>query len=186
MAHTIPQISILPSARVKSGVTTIADFQIEFKFLALRGGIRRAAQKGCCWHSLFQNPVIVGGYPISPRRHNEKGLEISLQLMADLGHADYLTDFAGNRVLKGFSTMFVETESRGFSTFWHFLCNLNGERMPYSNALKYCSNKLTSPSPEFPGEFAYRDLITPRNFVGWASSVKRLAGKSKEQSSLSQ
>jgi hypothetical protein len=136
------------------------------------------AQSGSCWHPLFQNPVIVQGYPILARMHNEKGLEISMDLMVGLGAANYLTDFDGIPVLKGFSSMFIATGMPANSIVWHFVCNRNGDRVSYLNVLRYHSGKTGSSAPEP----SYGNIT--RNFIGWTSSVRRLAGKYKEESSL--
>lgn len=128
---------------------------------------------GCCWHLLFQNPVIVKGFPIPNRLNNEQGLEIPMDLMAAAGDASFLTDFNKVPVLKGFSTMFVATEVNDNSINWHFFCNESGGRISYLNALDCHFSK----PKEYVAE-TYTSAAT-RNFVGWVSSVKRLAGKLK-------
>jgi len=127
---------------------------------------------GCCWHLLFQNPVIVKGYPIPARTDDERGLDIPMDLMAALGDAYYLTDFEKIPVLKGYSTLFVATELNTSSMSWHFLWNETGDRISYLKALEYHVCNQESPVLE-----PHISTIT-RNFLGWTSSVKRLAGKS--------
>ena len=124
---------------------------------------------GQCWHSLFQNPVIVQGFPIRARSHGEMGLEIPVDIMAGLGNADYHALFKEIPVLKAFSSMFIATQQLDCSMLWHFVVDLSGKRLPYPTALKY------HPDDSAIGNFGAVDVT--RNFVGWTSSVRRLAGK---------
>lgn len=120
-------------------------------------------QNGQCWHSLFQNPVIVQGFPIRARRYGEMGLEISVDIMAGLGNADYYAFFKEIPVLKGFSSMFIATQQLDCSMLWHFVVDLSGERLPYSTAQNY-----------HPGNSAIKKFSTvdvTRNFVRWTSSI---------------
>ena len=177
MAYTTARIVILrptPPRKTTSVQAATISMKIHFMTVVLSEVNLEPAQTGCCWHLLFQNPVIVQGYPISPRTHEEKGLEISLDLMAGLGNANYLTEFHGIPVLKGFFTMFVATACSDDSLVWHFLCSKNEKRMPYSEALRYYPDGTTGPKPNYPTG------NTIRHFVGWAPSVRRLAGKSRE------
>jgi hypothetical protein len=92
--------------------------------------------------------------------------------MASLGDACYLTEFNDIPVLKGFSTMFVATEVSDNAVVWHFLCNQDGARISYLDLQHYCQGYHVS-SPFSPSLWT-----TTRNFVGWTTSVNRLAGKS--------
>lgn len=141
-------------------------FNIEVTFRA--NNTRNLQDKSStCWRELFLNPVIVDGWPIPTRMHGEVGLEIPLDLMAELGNANYFTDFCGIPVLKGFSTMFVATSFSKDSVQWHFLCNPDGTRLSYNDALPHC--QVSPPGSSIP--------TGARNFVGWTSSVRRLAGE---------
>jgi hypothetical protein len=62
-----------------------------------------------CWHRLFRNPVIAKGFPIPSRTENNTGLEMPLNMMADLIEASRATTFDGQLVIKGFCTMLVPT-----------------------------------------------------------------------------
>jgi hypothetical protein len=125
-----------------------------------------------CWRQLFHNAVVVRGYPTLSRTQTQRGLEVPLDLMAGLGNADYLTEFDGVPVLKGFSNMFVATAISARSIQWHFLCSRDGGRISYLEARKY--RKLLQSNDSLSGP----SIVTvTRHFVGWASSVRRLAGK---------
>lgn len=124
-----------------------------------------------CWHLMFQNPVVVCGFPILAREFDRRGLEVQIDAMVKLGNADYLTSFDGIPVLKGFSTMFVATGISESSVQWHFLSREGGERISYLDAKKHCSSKSLDSLSE------NAILTVGRNFVGWATSIERIAGK---------
>lgn len=123
---------------------------------------------GACWHELFKNPVIVPGFPILARDQNERGLEISLEMMARLGGAERATIYDGQLVIKGFSTIFVPTEQTHNSIMWHFILNKNEERISYNDAKKRCPAKAVITT--------YSCLESSRNFLGWSTSVLLYTG----------
>jgi hypothetical protein len=94
-------------------------------------------ENGKCWHHLFRAPVIVTGFPILARDHNEEGLEINLEMMSRLGGADRATIFDGQLIIKGFSTIFVPTARAHNSILWHLLRKSDDERISYLDAQKY-------------------------------------------------
>jgi hypothetical protein len=62
-----------------------------------------------CWHTLFLDRVIVEGYPILGRFHEEHGLEVPFVLMKHLVDAAPEMDFSGWFLIKGLSSIFVPT-----------------------------------------------------------------------------
>ncbi|KAL7934193.1 hypothetical protein V8C35DRAFT_279947 [Trichoderma chlorosporum] len=90
---------------------------------------------GQCWHALFNNPVVVKGYPINPRRGPtlEAGLELPFDMMTTLADTQYLTTFEDKTVIKGFSTALIPTGMRDNIIFWHLLVNKSGARIPYGD-----------------------------------------------------
>ena len=163
MAYSTAQITLPESSNLL--------FRLDFLIDDLPHGEPGPEQNGSCWHSLFRNPVIAKGYPVLARNHREKGLEIPLNMMAQLGEASRATKFDGSLVIKGFSTMFVPTERTGNSVLWHFLYEENQARISYLSARRHCSN------------YALIDTVdslclnSTRNFLGWASSVVMRTGK---------
>jgi hypothetical protein len=147
-------------------------FRLGFSKQDLEFDERGLKQNGSCWHSLFRNPVLVKGFPILARKHNEKGLEIPLNMMAGLGEATRATNFDSSLVIKGFSTMFVTTGRTDNSLLWHFLYEKNQSRISYLCARERCSKQVLINS----GNALF--LESTRNFLGWASSVETRTGKS--------
>jgi hypothetical protein len=71
------------------------------------------------------NPVIAEGYPV-PKREDpsiQKGLDISLGLMAALSHADWATSFGSTFLLKGTISALVPVIAASTFIVWHFLIN---------------------------------------------------------------
>lgn len=78
-----------------------------------------------CWFNMVNNPVIANGYPVPKREEpsKQKGLEVSLGLMAALAHADWVTTFDNTLLLKGSISALVPMKEIGESVVWHFLIN---------------------------------------------------------------
>jgi hypothetical protein len=79
---------------------------------------------GQCWFSMV-NPVIASGYSIPKREDSsqQQGLEVSLELMATLSHADWATNFRSKLPLKGTISVIGTSAEVGISIVWHFLIN---------------------------------------------------------------
>ncbi|RDW58641.1 hypothetical protein BP6252_13117 [Coleophoma cylindrospora] len=164
IAYSIPRIEKL--------TTTALTFKISFDVIPLKEPYTKNTPNGACWHSLFNNPVIAKGYPI-PKRKDEKGLEISLDYMAQLGQAYRATIFNGHLVLKGHIAMFVPVQSFGNSVVWHFLISQDESRMSYLKGEELGIDCVSSKVLD------YYHLESVRNFVGWSSIVEIQTGTSK-------
>lgn len=84
--------------------------------------VHYSSSDGQCWFNMVHNPVIANGYPV-PKREDpskQKGLELSLGLMATLSHADWATTFGNTLLLKGTISALVPAVEVGMSIVWHF------------------------------------------------------------------
>jgi hypothetical protein len=153
-----PRISIL------SGPD--ATFKLYFEVKEIEASPGESGVNGTCWQPLFRNPVIVKGYPIVARNYHERGLELPLNMMAGLGEASRVTNWAGGLVVKGFSTLFCPTRLLNNSVQWHYLFEKDGGRISYLSADDRCPYRVKSNSLDAP----YLPLC--RNFLGWASSIE--------------
>ncbi|TFB01273.1 hypothetical protein CCMA1212_006791 [Trichoderma ghanense] len=90
---------------------------------------------GQCWHRLFNNPVVVTGYPIKPRKGFvvEAGLELPFDMMATLSDCQFLTTWEGKTVIKGFSAMLIPTRVQDDIISWHLLVSEAGKRLSYGD-----------------------------------------------------
>lgn len=122
---------------------------------------------GQCWHGLFRNPVVVLGYPISRRHQDVLGLDLPLDIMAELTQTRYLNPFAGKLCLKGFSTMVVATAASDTLVTWHLLHNPDGSRISYLRS---------TAMPVLPATVS--QLERCRHVLGWCPEMKIYAGRS--------
>lgn len=122
---------------------------------------------GSCWHKMFRNPVIAKGFPIPRRPVHAQELEIPLEMMAGLGCTPWITNFAGNTMLKGFSTLFAATSEVAGTVIWHFVADEAVKRMPYVTGLPRCGQPL---------ELDALTIETARHFVGWTPHADVLLG----------
>ena len=123
-----------------------------------------------CWYQLFTNPVIVPGFPLAPRMHNEQGLEISIDLMAALIGARHAVAFQGGFVIKGFSAMLVPVKYSEDSIQWHMINNSTEERMAYQEASIRCPSRCSI-------EEVNEELLrTTRAFLGWWERAETYLG----------
>jgi hypothetical protein len=158
-----------PSVTLSTGNTPTFTFTFQLK--EIEPTHPSVQTNGSCWRPLFRNPVIVEGYPILARAHGEKGLEITLDMMAGLSQASRVTNFGGGLVIKGFSTMFCPTKRIKNSVLWHYLFSHDGKRMSYLSADMLCGGRARI------HEVDIGCLEQSRNFLGWASSVEVHIGR---------
>jgi hypothetical protein len=162
LAQSTPEIEAPeekePFFRIKAFVTDIDDYEAK---------VRRS---GACWHRLFSNAVLVSDAPIAIREHDEEGLEAPLNMIAALGEAAQASVFDELVLVKGHSTMFVPTKYTEDSICWHFLCNVDGSRLPYWAAKSLVPNHLVS------GALTMHELADARHFVGWTPFASSRAG----------
>ncbi|KAK0652381.1 hypothetical protein B0T16DRAFT_454752 [Cercophora newfieldiana] len=121
--------------------------------------------QGSCWKRIFKNPAVAWGFPVLARPAEFPGLEISLDAMALLVDAPRLTVFNQRAVLKGHNAAIVLTDgSRGSIMRWHFICNDNGSRLPFSDH-RIRSGFLME------GEHAMEQIQGARHVLGWSPRV---------------
>lgn len=123
---------------------------------------------GKCWHRLFNNPVVVQGYPVRARPQLEPGtgLEIPLDVLMALVDSTRIETFNQKNLIKGFSSMLVPTRKVRDIVLWHMWYNENGERISYTDARI--------------GEFEHvteAELNSSRHIVGWCSRAWNHTGE---------
>ncbi|KAG0651837.1 hypothetical protein D0Z07_0865 [Hyphodiscus hymeniophilus] len=163
-----PERLAISTPRIQDITISERCFRIWCRFTSLTKTERTA--QGTCWHSLFRNPVIVRGFPILAGDNDERGLEITIDMMALLGEAERATMFDNHLLIKGFSTMFVPVGRIENSVLWHLLFNADNSRMPYREAKKLCPIRATRDQANL------SSLASARHFLGWASSINVYTG----------
>ncbi|KAI0115923.1 hypothetical protein GGR51DRAFT_368392 [Nemania sp. FL0031] len=128
---------------------------------------------GRCWHSLFKNPTIVHGYPIPRKARKNTGLEIPLDIMADLVQASQITTFGDKIFLKGFSSMLVLMDQIEDSIIWHLDFSHDGSYISYTDASE-------PPNVEsIVVENIMGNIMKSRHIIGWCLKAKFYTGTDK-------
>jgi hypothetical protein len=140
-------------------------FKAELKTVDILGEER--PPQAVCWHGMFRNPVIAHHYPIPTRRPQEKGLELSMDLMLSLARTFWAAIYDGVLMLKGFNTLLIPTLELDGSIIWHFTVNKSGERLSYNDGEG--SSCIHS--------FGDALLDGTRHFVGWTNCANYFVGK---------
>lgn len=132
----------------------------------IRGGL--PLTNGQCWRKMFNNPVIVKGYPIKPRRNlePETGLELPFDMMTTLADARYLTTFDDKTVVKGFSTMLIPMKQQNDVFIWHFLMETDGKRISYQD-----------PRTQQGILIPFDNIRGARHILGWCANAQNNIGK---------
>ncbi|KAE8364280.1 hypothetical protein BDV27DRAFT_145436 [Aspergillus caelatus] len=150
--------------RSESRSSYLGPFRCDLDYVE-RKGDDSASKNGNCWHDLFRNPVVVEGYPIKRRRAAALGVEIPLRMMAEMIQTKRMSPFAGNIVLKGFSTMLVPTAYEENTISWHLLCNKTGDRISYLSGMAIPQVRIS-----------ILQLERSRHVLGWCTDMKLHAG----------
>ncbi|KAI1395613.1 hypothetical protein F4819DRAFT_477925 [Hypoxylon fuscum] len=128
------------------------------------------ASAGDCWTNMFNNPVLVKGYPIPRRLDRDSGLEIPLSLMTNLVNAKKISMFSGHILIKGYSTILVPTKQHENFVFWHMIFNEDGSHISYADS------RVKALLEEYPRNLSIGDLETARHILGWCANVKNCTG----------
>ncbi|KAL7910211.1 hypothetical protein GGI35DRAFT_479081 [Trichoderma velutinum] len=122
---------------------------------------------GQCWQQMFNNPVIVMGYPIKPRGNIESGtgLELPFEMMTTLSDARYLTTFNGKTVVKGFSTVLLPMRQQDNLIIWHLLVDASSARISYGD-----------PRIEQGILISSDNFVNTRHILGWCSEAQKSIG----------
>ena len=130
------------------------------------------AKDAKCWRGMFQNPVIVQGYPIPRRPEADTGLEVPLELVAALTNCRKIVKFSGITFIKGFAAMLAAVRVVGGVIYWHLYYNPKGEYVSYEDC------RVPRPSQPQSGAQgpAMDTLERSRHIVGWSDNVRNFAG----------
>ncbi|KAL3468786.1 hypothetical protein BJX99DRAFT_242696 [Aspergillus californicus] len=171
VCHATPEIIVFKPIYYFSSVPSIM-IRIKPSFKRCPDQRTPTGETGTCWHGLFRNPVVVDGFPIRARPRDQRGLELSLEMMTVLAEAPYATPYDTTLILKGPCTMLVPTAQAAESVTWHFLYNADGRCMPCYAFRQRCPNWINTDQVNI-------DLLERRgvrHFVGWASTITRHLG----------
>lgn len=166
MAYAKPALTVLSPVETQSLVVRSAR-KTTFEITSTEYELH--ASEKPCWTPLFTGVVLVPGFPISDRG-DEMGLEIPLDLLADIGGVRHAVVYEGGVVLKGFSHMFVPVQKVDDRIQWHAISNQDPEtRLTYHDAISRCGSRALL------NDINLEDIKQCRAFLGWCSTaVSRL------------
>ncbi|KAK4074481.1 uncharacterized protein Triagg1_5077 [Trichoderma aggressivum f. europaeum] len=123
---------------------------------------------GQCWMAMFNNPVIVKGYPINPREGSMPitGLEMAWEDMIAFTHTPHHAIVGGKIVMKGFSEALIPTGVHGDIISWHYFVDESGARFPYGDPR--IQQGMFVPSDQLGG--------TCRHVIGWCANAQNNIG----------
>ena len=116
-----------------------------------------------CWLSLFKNTVLAHWF-LTPRRGQEKGVELSFEVMVTLSNVSYPLALYDGIILKGPFTALIPTTHLSGSIQWHFMSNNIGKG-------RLGTDVIAKRIPEF---FETHDIDLLRNartFLGYCRKV---------------
>ncbi|KAI0022433.1 hypothetical protein F4780DRAFT_197425 [Xylariomycetidae sp. FL0641] len=125
---------------------------------------------GKCWMGLFGNPILVNGYPIPIRTKHQTGIEIPLNVMADLANARKVEEYEGSILLKGLSTVVMVTGRDHEAVYWHQISNPDGSSIALSD------ERIKDTLAKHPVSLKLSDLKNSRHCLGWCADVENITG----------
>lgn len=128
-----------------------------------------------CWHPLFTNGVIAHGFPV-PLRHQERGIELSFEVMITLAGVMYPLEYDDGMILKGPSTILIPTALVPLtpvpkppfsnSVQWHFISGVPDKRLTLNCIADHVSDSEWFKTWDF-------DLLrTARTFLGYCKNAE--------------
>ena len=115
---------------------------------------------------------MVHGFCIPRREQSNTGIEISLNIMAQLLNSRRLSTFQNKMMIKGFSAIAIPSGKQGSVIYWHVITNHAGEHCSYVDGdVQKCIRN-------YPDNLQDADLEMSRHILGWCPNVRNCAGKS--------
>ncbi|KAF5625342.1 alcohol dehydrogenase [Fusarium tjaetaba] len=144
--------------------TAIATFDIDVKL-----EVPSIRPTDSCWNTIVGPAVIVAGFPLPERHHNEQGLEMSIPVMAALADTPQAVSYRGGFVFKARHHALVPIEDFGSSIQWH-LIDTYPERLEWTHIDRACPKRLRGTMN--------KDFWNRRSFLGWCPQVLELLATS--------
>ncbi|EXJ66016.1 uncharacterized protein A1O5_10993 [Cladophialophora psammophila CBS 110553] len=141
------------------------NISVQFKIALDYHQLAENTASGSCWHYLFKRCLIVQGFPIRQRPTHSLGIEIPLNIAAELIDTKYLQDFAGHSFLKGFSMMLAPAKRVDNLLIWHLCRSTTEDPVSYLDHGIYQLCDIDND-----------DLARCRHIVGWCSNVMNTCG----------
>ncbi|KAJ3523775.1 hypothetical protein NM208_g12324 [Fusarium decemcellulare] len=118
---------------------------------------------GSCWNTVIGPAVIITGFPLPDRDQDEQGLEVSVQVMAQLLGLPRAVTFEGGFVFKGRYTALVPVKKLGPCVQWHII-DTYPDKLKWEDIDVCCPVRIT-------GEANMVSFPDGRSFFGWCPKV---------------
>ncbi|KAI0528493.1 hypothetical protein GGR58DRAFT_509252 [Xylaria digitata] len=145
-----------------AGLSTV-EFEIDITL-----ELPSALESGSCWNEVVGPAVVVNGFPLPKRGPEDRGLEVSISVMASLAGLPQAVTFGGGFVFKGQYHALVPIRGSSESIQWH-LINTYPKRLRWIDIDKSCPGRLR-------GEVGGDAFWQKRSFLGWCPRVIELLG----------
>ncbi|CAG7562789.1 unnamed protein product [Fusarium equiseti] len=116
-----------------------------------------------CWNKIVGPAVLINGFSLPERNHNERGLEVSVRVMAAILGIPKAVTFRGGFVFKGRYHALVPVEKLGSSIQWHVV-DTYPQRLEWEAIDRFCQTRLREQANI--GVF-----LKGRSFLGWCPKV---------------
>ena len=171
--HSSNELLSLSEACFKTSTSPKLPFTIELVPLEV-------CKKTSCWHSLFLNAVVTGGFN-TPKRTEGRGLEISFGDMVGLSRTLRLVEYNKGTVAEGPQNLLIPIkrlhDDGGIQ--WHLEERWSTDTMKGTRR-KATTAEILSKIPSRPclDNLDLEALKTQRNFLGWTDSAQICLGTS--------
>lgn len=124
------------------------------------------SNNGSCWVGLFGNPVLVYGYPTLKRAPElqGKGLDIPINLVAQLMGTRCFWRLGNVTMLKEYSSLLVATEVLPTAILWHLEFKKDRSKIGLNSISQ---NLIDNPTLFFPPSY----LWNAQTIIGWSKNV---------------
>jgi hypothetical protein len=121
-----------------------------------------------CWNSIVGSTSLIAGFPILAREKEERGLEVSIQLMTALVGIPEAVTYRNSYVFKGRYHAFVPVAQNEGSVQWH-LIDTSPKKLKWTDIDEQCPGRVSI-------DLESDGYLCVRNFVGWCCPVQCLLG----------
>ncbi|KAL2201754.1 hypothetical protein CC79DRAFT_1402082 [Sarocladium strictum] len=127
-----------------------------------------------CWRHLFRYMPIAYGFPVPSRPEGMPGLEINLNLAAQVIGARRVVPFKSRLLIKGFTSILYPTKfnKESGTVSWHVVNRKNQLRISYADS------EIGTGAADTVKQLRLDDLQSCRHIIGWCETLKHCAGAS--------
>lgn len=118
-----------------------------------------------CWNKIIGPAILITGFPICEREYDERGLEVSVGVMAQLLGISKAVTYNGGIVFKGRYSVVVPVKKTEHSIQWHVV-DKHPRKLEWKDIDKVCPYRITT----------MIDIFNSRSFLGWCPKVLESLG----------